>query len=193
MGITYHETSGCFKLDAGSTSYVIGIMGEEQYATLLYYGPNVPDGDLRELYGPYYDFRPSVYPRDKARYMDAFRFEYPVCGCGDFREHCLEVETAAGHRACELHYVSHRIFKGKEPLSGLPATYGNEDTCMTLELILQDPVISVDVKLTYTVFEKLDVITRSVQVVNNAGSPLALHRVFSACIDLPRRDLDILN
>ena len=50
MGITYHEASGCFKLDAGSTSYVIGIMGKEQYATLLYYGPYVPDGDLRELY-----------------------------------------------------------------------------------------------------------------------------------------------
>lgn len=69
MGITYHEASGCFKLDEGSTSYVIGIMGGEQYAMLLYYGPYVPDGDLRELYGPYYDFRPSVYPRDKARYI----------------------------------------------------------------------------------------------------------------------------
>ena len=32
-----------------------------------------------------------------------------------------------------LQYVSHEIFKGKKSLKGLPATFGDENECTTLE------------------------------------------------------------
>ena len=66
-----------------------------------------------------------------------------------------------------LFYVSHKIYAGKPGLAGLPATFGDENACETLELFCEDPVLGLKVTLLYTAFSDVDVITRSVRIEND--------------------------
>ena len=162
MGIKYFEEEKVFKLDSKGVSYVIALVDEEQFVGHAYFGKKLSDHHVRHLMrlneGP---LVPSKNNRDRAAFGDAFPFEYSTHGVGDFRESCLKVRTSRGHEACSLVYVSHKIYTGKPALAGLPATFGKEDECSTLELTCIDPVLKLEVTLVYSVFEDNDAITRS--------------------------------
>ncbi|MCI9339194.1 MAG: alpha-galactosidase [Dorea sp.] len=193
MGILYNEQAGIFKLDALDTSYVIGIFDDERFVSHLYYGKKIIDSDVRYLYGPLYQVRPSVLPGQAGRIMDAVPFEYPTFGCGDYREHCLEVETVDGYHACDLRYEAHKIYPGKPALEGLPSTFEREaGDCNTLELVCRDKVLNLGVTLLYTVFEQLNVITRAVLVTNEESNAVYIKRALSGCVEFDHQNFDVL-
>ena len=43
ISITYFETDRVFKLDTPNTSYLIGIVDEENFIGHMYYGKKIPD------------------------------------------------------------------------------------------------------------------------------------------------------
>lgn len=192
MGIKYDEKLRMFKLDTPLSSYIIGIVDQENFIGHVYYGRFIPGFEdlsyLMRIDEP--PFTPSANNRDRVSFLDTFPMEYPTHGLGDYREDCLCVRTEMGHAACGLQYRSHRIFKGKPPLPGLPATFGSEDDCTTLELFTEDPVLKLQVTLRYTAFEKLDAITRSVDIKNENSSPVQLTKVLSVCLDMDNRQYD---
>ena len=192
MSITYSERNRSFRLDAGSSSYVISIFDQEQFVAHTYYGPALKDTDLDFMLLPSARACPSLVNRARTSFMDALSFEYPTFGIGDYRDHCLEVRTKSGHHACGLTYVSHQIYPGKPALPGLPATFGEEDACTTLELTCQDAVLNLEVVLYYTTFEKLDVIARSAVITNRAEEEIYLERALSGALDLQGQQYDIL-
>lgn len=190
--ITYYEQDRIFKLDTPNSSYVIGIVDEENFVGHVYYGRKLRDYQitylLRTKEGP---FVPSENNRDRTSFLDSFPMEYPGNGIGDYRRSSIAVRTAGGHVAVSLSYVSHRIYPGKPVLTGLPATFGDEKQCETLELLCEDKVLGLQVVLLYTAFSDVDVITRSVRVVNQ-GEPLYLTKVLSANLDMDNKDFDLL-
>jgi len=193
MGIEYNESARTFRLNTPSSTYMICIVDEEQFIGHVYYGKRVPDADLSYLMRIQEPpFTPSVNNRDRVSFLDAFPMEYPTHGLGDFRQDCLSVRTENGNTACGLRYRSHRIFAGKPPLVGLPATFGGEKDCSTLELLAEDPVLQLQVTLRYTVFEHLDVITRSVDVKNTSNKSIQLTKVLSTCLDIDNRSFDMI-
>lgn len=112
--------------------------------------------------------------------------EYPAAGGGDFRTPAIEVEHADGARVLNPLYAGHRIIRGKPALSGLPATYVEDDAeAETLEIELVDETGGVRVFLLYTVFAEHDAIARSVRIRNCGDTPIRLLRVLSASVDLP--------
>lgn len=193
MGIAYYPKSRTFKLDTPSSTYVIGIVDEENFIGHVYYGKKVPDTDLTYLMRTQEPpFTPSVNDRERVSFLDCFPMEYPTHGLGDYREDCLRVLTQGGNTVCGLRYLSHRIFQGKPRLEGLPATFGGEEDCTTLELLAEDLVVHLQVNLLYTAFENLDVITRSVRVENAGREHIRLTKVFSACLDIDNRNYDLI-
>lgn len=193
MGITYNEKSKSFKLDAKDTSYIMAVVDEEQFLGHVYFGERLPDQDvnyLMRLEEPPYV--PSKNNRDRMSFLDSFPTEYSTFGLGDFREPCLKVTTKSGMTAVGINYVSHRIYEGKPKLQGLPATFGNKEECTTLEVICVDKHLNLEVVLIYSVFENLDVITRSVRIKNNSCEDIQLTRVLSACVDFDRIDMDMI-
>ena len=193
MSILFNEQAGIFKLDALDTSYIIGIFDDDKFVSHLYYGKKIIDSDVNYLYGPLYQVRPSVLPGQAGRIMDAVPFEYPTYGCGDYREHCLEVETADGYHACDLRYESHKIYPGKPHLNGLPSTFEREDgDCNTLELVCRDKVLKLKVTLLYTVFEHLNVITRAALITNEDEKAVYLKRAMSGCLEFDHQNFDVL-
>ena len=193
MSIHYNPEKRVFKLDTPNTSYIMELADSFGYLVHDYYGPRLPDDGVSYLNRcaepPY---TPEKNPRDKLSFLDGAPLEYPAGGTGDFREHALEVRTAGGHCAAELGYRSHTVYKGKKPLEGLPAVFGGTEDCTSLELVLEDPCIHLRATLKYTVFERLDAITRSVEITNLDGQPVFLTKALSACLDVENRDFDLL-
>lgn len=191
MGIQYYEKNRVFKLDTPKSTYMIGIMDEENFVGHIYYGKTIIDTDMRYLLRAA-DTVPTKNNRDRVSFLDTFPMEFSTHGIGDFRESCLSVKSKSGHSACSLSYVSHSIYQGKPALEALPATFGKEEACTTLELTCEDKALQLRIVLVYTVFEALDAITRSVRVVNNAKEPIYLTKVLSACLDMDNKDFDML-
>ncbi len=192
--ITYHEKERVFKLDSPNTSYMIGIVDEENFIGHIYYGKRLKEAEafylLRTQEPPYV---PSRNNRERGAFYDCFPFEYPAGGMGDYRESCLGIRTAEGYAGTMLSYVSHEMMQGKPELPGLPAAFGTEKDCETLKLVCEDRYVGMRVELLYTVFSDSDVITRSVRVENTGEMHFYLTKVLSACIDMDNRDYEMLS
>ncbi len=193
MSITYNESARIFKLRAGNTDYVLKVAPGE-YLAHVYFGKKVPDEDLTYLLrldeNP---FTPETNNRDKGTYMDTLPFEYPCFGLGDYREAAFKILDSDGMSTCDLRYKSHKIYKGKPKLKGLPATFATEESgCETLEVVMEDKHAGLEATLIYTAFDKLDVITRSVSVKNVGEKPCYLTRVYSTCVDFDTDSFDMI-
>lgn len=192
MAITYFEKERIFKLDTPNSSYVIGIVDKENFVGHVYYGKKLRDANIAYLLrtgeGP---FVPSENNRERVSFYDTFPMEYAGNGLGDYRRSSISVRTAGGHTAVSLFYVSHKIYAGKPGLAGLPATFGDENACETLELFCEDPVLGLKVTLLYTAFSDVDVITRSVRIEND-GEMLYLTKALSFSMDMDNRDFTLL-
>ena len=192
--ITYNEKERVFKLDTPNTTYMIGIVDEENFVGHIYYGRRLKGSDasylMRTGEPP---FVPSQNNRERCSFYDCFPFEYPTGGVGDYRESCLGIRTVSGHVGSMLSYVSHEIFAGKPALEGLPATFGTAEECTTLKIVCCDSYAGMQVELLYTVFHDIDAITRSVKVTNTGEEPIYLTKVYSACIDMDNRDYDMVS
>lgn len=193
MNITYNEQSRVFKLDTAHTSYCIGIVDDDNFVGHIYYGRKLSDDNLvylmRTTENP---FVPSQNNRDRTSFLDTFPMEYTGNDLGDYREGTLTVRTVGGHTAVSLSYISHRIYDGKAPLSGLPATFGKNTECKTLELTCEDKFLQLQVILSYSIFADSDAIARSVKIVNNAQEPIYLTKVLTACIDMDNEDYEMI-
>ena len=192
MAITYFEKERIFKLDTPNSSYVIGIVDKENFVGHVYYGKKLRDANIAYLLrtgeGP---FVPSENNRERVSFYDTFPMEYAGNGLGDYRRSSISVRTAGGHTVVSLFYVSHKIYAGKPGLAGLPATFGDENACETLELLCEDPVLGLKVTLLYTAFSDVDVITRSVRIEND-GEMLYLTKALSFSMDMDNRDFTLL-
>lgn len=192
--ITYHEQERIFKLDTPNTSYLIGIVDEENFIGHIYYGKRLKDADVSYLMrteeAP---FVPGRNNRERCAFYDCFPFEYPAGGTGDCRESCLSVRSAGGHAGAMLSYVSYEILEGKPELAGLPATFGTAGECITLKLLCEDRHVGMQVELLYTVFQDVDVVTRSVKITNTGKEHFYLTKVCSACLDMDNRDYDMIS
>ena len=190
--ITYYGEERIFKLDTPGSSYVIGIVDDENFVGHIYYGRRLRDYHVDHLLRTEENpFVPSENNRDRTSFLDSFPMEYPGNGVGDYRRSSIAVRTMGGHTAVALQYVSHKIYPGKPVLTGLPATFGGEEDCETLELLCEDKVLGLQVILLYTAFKDVDVITRSVKIVNR-GEPLYLTKALSVNLDMDNQDFELL-
>ena len=193
MAITYNEQLKIFKLDTANTSYMIGIVDEEQFVGHIYYGAKIRMQDATYLMHTMENpLVPSINNRERCSFLDTFPMEYPGHGAGDYREGCIRVKTKAGHSVVGLQYESYKILDEKPALEGLPSSFAGNEACQTLVLTCKDSILDLEVELLYSVFEKEDIITRSVRVINHSADPIYLTKVYSACVDMDDRDYEWL-
>lgn len=193
MPIIFDEKSRVMKLDTPNTTYSFHITPSGKLLH-LYYGAKISDVDIRRnlrLNGA--DFAAEDHDSRSARSLDVAPQEYPTSGISDFREPALQVTDARGQTACELFYKSYKIYKNKQKLNGLPATFANSDEEATsLDVICEDKDSGLEITLSYCVLEKLDVITRSVRAKNCGKTPLTLNRIMSLSLPLYGMDWDMI-
>ena len=191
--IKYVEEQQLFHMATPNTSYVMAL-ADGAWLGHLYYGPKLSDttGMEKAFRLDEFPFSPKVNERDKVRFMQTFPFEYSFFGTGDFRENCLSVENEYGQLGVELTYRSFSVTEGKVVPEGLPHTRGCRECCDTLDVLMADDVLGLDVHLLYTVYKDLDVIVKSVRVVNRSDAPCTLKRVLSGQLNADLAESDVL-
>lgn len=193
--IQFDENKRLFKLDTESASYVIGIF-ERNHLLNLYYGPYLPDDNLWSLVhhtenNPFNPADPHI-PNETFS-ADIAPMEYSGNGNGDFRVAAIALRNADGNAVTDMRYVGHKIYAGKPSLSPLPHLYLNAaEEADTLEVYTEDAVTGAQAVLYYTVFRRLNVISRSVKIINGGEKPLDIERAFSLCLSLPTMDYDLV-
>lgn len=195
MPIRFDEKNKIFMLDTLTSSYALAIY-RENYLVHLYYGARLPDSNLMPMMfrGRFDSLSPLNEKVDDPYFaVDINPMEYPTNGAGDFRISALSVRNADGNSVTDIRYVSHKIYNGKPELSGLPATFASDSDAQTLEIETVDNLTGVKVFLLYTVFEQHGAMTRSVRVENPSDRPVHLERVFSACVDFPGMNLEMVH
>ena len=192
MAVLFDEEKKVFLLHTPQTTYGIAVV-DDRFLCHLYYGKRIDSTDIRYLLREDEPpFVPSTNKREENTFLDVRPMEYPESGMGDYREAAFCVRSMQGHKASELVYRRYEIEAGKPALEGLPATWGSGEDCTTLKLYCEDALLGMEVCLQYTVFEKLDAITRSVLVKNNGKEPFYLEKVYSACLDMEDRNFEVL-
>lgn len=170
-------------LHTDNTTYQMGIT--EGLLLHLYYGKRL-DGSFADINAQtgFHSFSPVPYDLENTQLSpDLLPTEYPVSGGGEFRTPALSVEFSDGSRVCDLRFVKAEILNEKPTLKGLPAAHDTAGASQTVKITLKDTVYELYAELLYSVFEKYDIITRSVRIINKTGKPVYLNSVLSSCID----------
>lgn len=173
-----------FTLNTASSTYQFTA---DAYGILrhLYYGARVDDADFSYLVQQRdrgFSGNPADAGDDRTLSFDTLPLEYPVYGCGDYRESCLAVTHPDGSRALDLRFEDSCVLQGKPELAGLPASIADAKT-ESLQIRLCDRISGLRVCLVYAVFAEKDVIARSVRIENCGEKPMTLNRVLSCCLD----------
>ncbi len=196
MSITYIEETKTFKLDTPDSTYAFRI-SPTGFLLHLYYGAYVPDTDLAylgQMIGVSSTSSLVDSEEENRLSLDTSYLEYPAEGAGDMRISALSIRGENGCNATDIRYKSHRIYRGKPAIPGLPATYVNsEGEADTLELVAVDSLTGAEVTLFYTVFNTLNVITRSVRVRNTSDKSFEIERIHSTAVDIHGKDFEMVH
>ncbi len=196
MGIQYRSEDRLFHLQAKDTSYVIEI-AKGGYLLHLYWGKRIKTyrhSNYIQQVDRGFSGNPYEQKEDRTFSLDTLPQEYPQYGNTDFRKPAYQIQLPNGSTISDLRYDSHVIFKGKKKLEGLPATYvEDENEAETLEITMKDRVAGLTVILSYTVFEQLNVITRSVRFINEGLENINLLSALSMSVDFMDADYDFLH
>lgn len=189
MPIIYNEKERIFHMKSSNTSYIIQIY-KTGHVVNLFWGKKINSLSFNSkdiTSQSNFDTEDDILP------IDNIFQEYPGYGNGDFRSPAYQVQQENGSRITDLRYSSHRIIKGKPVLKDLPATYVEDDKeAETLELTLLDNLIGLKVVLIYTIYEKLNAITRSAKIINEGKQKLRLLRALSMSVDFDNDNYDML-
>ncbi len=193
MPILYNKDKNIFHIKASKTSYILQIL-ESGHISHLYWG--------RKLNTEKIDY--VIRKRDWGSFLantdnisefmlEAIPQEYPGYGATDLRSPAVEIQFEDGTTATDFRYKTHNIYKGKNKLNGLPATYAeNNDEATTLEITLKDTLKDIEIILSYTVFEKFNSITRNVKIINTESEDVKILRVLSANVDFKDDKFDMI-
>lgn len=192
--ITVNEKEKVFHLNNGRISYLFYVMESGQLGH-LYFGKALNPGGsyLHMVEKAHRPMTTYINEGDLYTSYEHLRQEYPCYGTSDYRYPALEIQGGDGSRICRIEYQGYEIIKGKKPLSGLPATYTEEeDEAATLEIRMKDAWRNLEVILSYSIFRDVDAIARSVKFVNNGKEDLMINRAMSMSVDMPDADYQSL-
>lgn len=194
MSILYDDKKQTFTLHTANSTYQ---MQADSYGFLLhlYYGKKTQGCmDYLLTYADRgFSGNPYDVGSDRMYSLDVLPQEFPCRSTGDYRSHALDLKNADGSYGCDLRYQSYEICDGKYSLPGLPAVYASETEAQTLKVHLADLVTGLKVTLLYGVLPKYDIITRSVEIINDSTDKVFLENVKSACLDFLDNRYDFIS
>ncbi|WP_053360180.1 alpha-galactosidase [Clostridium sp. IODB-O3] len=194
MSIIFNEKSREFHLFNDNISYIIKILRNNQLGQ-LYFGKKIHQKDnydylLERAYRPMSSY---MYEGEYEFSLEHIKQEYPTYGTTDFKYPAYEILQGNGSRITNFEYTSHKIYRGKPKLNGLPATYTEEECeADTLEITLYDKEIDAQLILNYTIFNNESAIARSCKFINKGRENIELTNTMSMCLDLPDCNYELI-
>lgn len=195
MAIKFHEQTKTFHIFNKEVSYIIRVMENGQMEN-LYYGKAITD---KEDFTYFHEevqraLMAVCVPEPGILSMQYTKQECPVYGTGDYRSPALSIKQENGSSIVNFTYQSHEIYKGKKPLTPLPAVYTeSEEEAETLEITLHDDVMDTDLVLSYTVFEDYPVITRNTKIAHKGNEKIVIDKIMSASVEFNDMDYEMVH
>lgn len=186
MAVIFDKEKQIFSLQTENTTYQMMVY-PYGYLMHLYYGAKISEDTLEDVIGGRHicwDGIPGEFEEEQRLSLAAEPQEYPTNGLGDYRISSVEVRNQDGTDVVDLRYQSHEIKKGAYEIPGMPALYGTEEDADTLILHMKDPITGLEADLYYSVWEKYDVIARSVCLKNGGKGVIHLEKALSMNLDL---------
>ena len=193
MAIIYNPNKRIFTLHTKHSTYQMQV-DSLGYLLHLYYGAK--NNSSMEYVLTYADRgfsgNPYAAGADRTYSLDALPQEFPTLGTGDYRNIALDIKNSRGIESTNLLYKKHEIRKGKYALPGLPAVWADEAEAQTLEIVLADENVGMEVHLLYGVLEEVDVITRSAVIRNIGTETVTIEKAAAACLDFVSGNYDVI-
>lgn len=192
MGIFVNEKTGEFHLYNQEISYIMKVLRNGQLGQ-LYFGKRISQKDNYDymIEGAYRPTSAYVFEGEYSFSLEHLKQEYPSYGTTDFRMPAVEILQKNGSRITNFTYDSHKVYAGKPKLAGLPATYTEKDEeADTLEILLRDELLGVELTLIYTIFNGENAIARSARFENKKDAQVQLTTAMSLSLDLPDADYE---
>lgn len=184
-----------FHLTNGKLSYIMALRERSAVPENLYVGQAIrhqEDFTFLKVRGQRHGAQ--LYDDDRNSSLEHQFLEYPVFGTTDFREEAMSLRYPAGDRITHLRYQNYTVMDQKPGLDGLPASFAEGDSGVkTLIIHLADDYSGLKVDLSYSIFENLPVICRSVKFTQTGEEQLYLERAMSLALDLPSHDFELLS
>jgi alpha-galactosidase len=174
-----------FRIDTINTTY---IFRRTKFGHLehIYYGTLLDSGESAEVMEQKRTIpigSSVVYDKSDQLYsLDNMCLEWSDNGRGDYRQSPAELIMPDGCFVSDFVYASYNIAEGSIAMNTLPSSYDGDQT---LVITLKDTSCSVNLEMYYTVFEKVNVITRRAVLINESEKPLVIRRMMSMLIDMP--------
>lgn len=189
------EKDKTFLLCSEKTSYLL-MVNEHGHLEQIHYGSpvSIEDADaLRYKHTIQYGSEVIYESEDESYCLDNVPLNWSGLGKGDFRITPLELIMPDGSFTSDFVYHGHEIKAGTFPAKTLPCAYAeNEQDAETLIIHMQDTVYNIKLSLVFTMYSKVNVITRRAVLTNYEESPLQLRRIMSMLIDLPNKGYKLI-
>lgn len=193
MSIEFNNNNKIFSLKTKNTSYILRVL-ESGHLGHLYWGRKLNNYNIEYVHKRK-DLGSFLATTDNIIdfHLEATPQEYPSYGATDLRSPAIELQFLDGSTVSDFRYESHKIFKGKNKIKGLPAVYiEDENEADTLEIVLRDSLKDIKILLIYSVFEDFDVITRSAKILNSSKENVILNRALSMNVDFNHSKFDLI-
>ena len=184
--ITYNENKKIFHLQTNKSSYIFGYY-KDHFLIHMYYGKKLSkefefEDFLPVLEGACFETPDIIGLRESS---DLLPMEFPCYGSCDLKTPAFHAKYSDGSRITVLSYDSHKIYGGKPKINGLPSVYTEDDReADTLEIVLKDELKNLKIKLFYTVFNEIDVISKRAEIINNSDDKIEIMSAYSGALNL---------
>lgn len=186
MAIQISPDGRTFTLATAKSSYQ---MMADAYGVLLhlYYGRKIAAENLEDrIFKSDVGFagNPVEAGTHRDYSLDVLPQELPGSGVGDYREDMIRVYHADGSCAADFRFEGYEVQEGAYRIPGLPAAYDTEEEQgETLVITMRETASDVKIKLYYGIFEKENVITRTVCIQNQGKEAVVLDKALSCNVD----------
>ncbi|NEY21050.1 alpha-galactosidase [Bacillus ginsengihumi] len=188
MAIRINKKNKEFHLYNDQVSYIFRVLEKCGQLEQVYYGKKVHH---RSSFKHLIEREPhtascNMFEHDDTSSLEFIKQEYPSYGTTDFRSPAYAIINRNGSHVTNFQYIGYRLFQGKRKLTQLPATYVEEySEADTLEITLYDYVLQAKLIVSYTIYNRRNVITRHVTFVNEGRESFYIDTAMSASVDFP--------
>ena len=182
-----------FKIDTETSTYILGIR-EDGTPVHLYFGKRLNGCDTGCLSeGEWRSFCPYKQGEKLESSLNVAFCEFGSYGRGDYRTPTVKITRASGASDGEFSFCGYEVIDGvlaEQSETSLP--FADKEGAQTLVISLRDDVCGCVLKLFYTVYEKLSVITRFIKIENVSGRAVTLKKANSFCLDMAGKSHEIV-
>lgn len=203
------QRQNMIRLDSKNTTYIMRI-NEAGHLENLYYGRKLRQDAKVEALLPKREIAigtgVAYNEENPLLFLETACLEVGTQGKGDYRSPSIVIEYSSqaleepsnhqkenvsriattGMQTLDFVYKAHRIIKGKPCyLEHFAQSYATEEEATTLEILLEDTELQIELQLNYTVFHNCDTIARSATVTNKTNANVLIKNIASLQLDLP--------